>query len=132
MASYLLDTQYLIWFEDNNANIPLSKLDIIIDASNTIYFSQISLFEIAIKQQIGKLPHFQASIQEVYEEAVKQHFIFIPIENRHIINYRNIPLFANHRDPFDRLLIATAFTGDLTVITSDSNFGLYDKLIQIL
>ncbi len=46
------------------------------DTSNTILFSQISLFEIAIKQKIGKLPLFQATISDVYEQAIKDNFTF--------------------------------------------------------
>ncbi len=90
------------------------------------------MFEIVIKQQIGKMPYFKASIKDVYEEAINQHFTFLPIQNNRIINYRSIPLFPTHRDPFDRLLIATAFTENLIVITSDTNFNLYNKLIKIL
>ena len=53
------------------------------DTSNTILFAQISLFENAIKQNIGKLPLFQADISEVYEQAIKDNFTFQPLHNKH-------------------------------------------------
>lgn len=132
MADYLLDTQYLIWFQDDSSHIPTSVLEKITNINNRIYFSQISLFEIVIKQQIGKLPGFSATIEDVYNEAIKEQFTFLPITNNHIQNYRSIPLFPEHRDPFDRLLIATAHAEQLTLITSDKHFYLYQSLVSIL
>ncbi len=73
---YLLDTHCLIWFQENNSKIPERVMQQIQDISNTILFSQISLFEIAIKQKIGKLPLFQATISDVYEQAIKDNFTF--------------------------------------------------------
>lgn len=132
MVNYLLDTQYLVWFQENNPKIPQAVLTEIINPDNHIYFSQISLFEIAIKQQIGKLPNFTADVTDVYNEAVKENFIFLPILNSYLLNYRDVPLFPQHRDPFDRLLIAVAYTENITMITTDNNFGLYRSLIKIL
>jgi PIN domain nuclease of toxin-antitoxin system len=61
---YLLDTHTLIWFQEDNPKIPIEVLSIIENPDNIILFSQISLFEIAIKQKIGKLPNFAATIKE--------------------------------------------------------------------
>jgi PIN domain nuclease of toxin-antitoxin system len=89
------------------------------------------LFEIAIKQKIGKLPDFQGDIAAIYRQALSDNFTFLPISNTHISAYATIPLFAQHRDPFDRLLIATAYEEAATLITIDSNFSLYSKLIEL-
>jgi PIN domain nuclease of toxin-antitoxin system len=127
---YLLDTHCLIWFQENSPKIPYHVLKQIEDRANIILFSQISLFEIAIKQKIGKLPLFEASILEVYEQALKDDFTFLPLKNNHIEAYKNVPLMQEHRDPFDRLLIATALEDKLTVLTADKNFHLYHSLID--
>ena len=128
---YLLDTHCLIWFQENNSKIPERVMQQIQDTSNTILFAQISLFEIAIKQKIGKLPLFQAAISEVYEQAIKDNFTFQPLHNNHIEAYEKVPLLPEHRDPFDRLLIATALDGKLIVLTADKNFSLYSQLIKV-
>jgi PIN domain nuclease of toxin-antitoxin system len=128
---YLLDTHCLIWFQENNPKIPPSILEEIQKASNKIFFSQISLLEIAIKQKIGKLPSFQATLADVYYQGLKDDFTFLSIQNNHIETYDQIPLLAEHRDPFDRLLLATAATEQLTIITADKNFRLYPKVVQI-
>jgi len=107
-------------------------MNILQDTSNTIFFSQISLFEIVIKQKIGKIPQFTASIQEVTNQALIDGFTFLPITNHHIFQYSNIPLFERHRDPFDRLLLATSLSDDLVLLSADSNFNLYTELIKVL
>jgi PIN domain nuclease of toxin-antitoxin system len=90
------------------------------------------LFEIAIKQKIGKLPDFTSTIEEVYLQALNDNFTFLPVSNQHIFNYLNIPLNAPHRDPFDRLLIATAHQENAVMITKDDNYNLYTRLIKVL
>jgi PIN domain nuclease of toxin-antitoxin system len=63
---------------------------------------------------------------------VKDGFTFLPIQNTHIEAYQSVKLFDNHRDPFDRLLIATAFKESIPIITADTNFNLYSKIISII
>ncbi len=130
--NYLLDTHCLIWFQENNSKIPHPVMKEIQHPANIILFSQISLFEIAIKQKIGKLPLFQATIPEVYEQAIKDDFTFLPLHNNHIEAYKKVPLLQEHRDPFDRLLIATAHEDKLIVLTADRNFNLYPQLIKVI
>jgi PIN domain nuclease of toxin-antitoxin system len=95
-------------------------------------FSQVSLFEISIKQKIGKLPEFYATIEEIYLQAVKDGFTFIGVRNQHIYNYNEVPLYKDHRDPFDRLLIATAMEENATIVSADEQLRLYADLIKVL
>ena len=129
---YLLDTHMLIWFQEDNPKTPEGVMQLLQNRENSIFFSQVSLFEIAIKQTIGKLPLFTATIMDVYEQALKDDFIFLPIHNTHLAAYNNVPLLAEHRDPFDRLLIAMAHVEGLTMITADKNFGLYPDLVKVV
>ena len=129
--NYLLDTHCLIWFQEANPKLPERIIKIIQSPANIVYFSQLSLYEIAIKQKIGKLPLFLASVTEVYEQAVKDNFTFMPIENRHIEAYATIPLANEHRDPFDRLLIAAAYSESLAIISGDRNFLLYSEWVKV-
>ncbi len=130
--SYLLDTHCLIWFQENNPKIPSRVLDIIQNPENIILFSQVSLYEIAIKQKIGKLPDFKSDIIEIHQQAIKDNFTFIQLQNKHLSSYSKVPLHDHHRDPFDRFLIATAYEEEATMVTVDSNFELYRNFISIL
>jgi len=129
---YLLDPHCLIWFQENNPKIPDKILEIIQDIENTIYFSQISLFEISIKQCLGKLPNFKVTVEEIHDQALADGFTFLPIENYPIFNYNSIPLLIEHRDPFDRLLISTAICQDATLLSADEKFKLYPNILKLL
>lgn len=129
---YILDTHCLIWFQENNPKVPVGIMKLIQDPANTIFFSQISLFEITIKQKINKLPAFYATIEEVYRQAISDGFIFLNIENHHIYRYNNIPLIEDHRDPFDRLLIATAIQENAAILSADEKFHLYKEFLEVI
>jgi len=129
---YLLDTHALIWFQEDNPKLPLPIIDLIQNTGNTILFSQVSLFEITIKRKIGKLPALFATIEEIYQQAISDGFIFLNIQNQHIYNYNEIILLEDHRDPFDRLLIATANVEDSTIISSDEKFRLYSDTVKVI
>ncbi len=128
---YLLDTHSLIWFQENNPKIPKQVMRIIQQPDNIILFSQISLFEITIKQKIGKLPAFYATIEEIYQQAINDGFTFLSILNHHIYNYDKVPLIRDHRDPFDRLLIATALEENAIILSADEQLQVYNDLVKI-
>lgn len=107
--SYLIDTQILIWYQLNSSKLGSGVLALINNRKNSIYISQISLFEIAIKQKLGKLPELDVTIDSLANLARQDDFNLLELKTQHIDAYVNIPLLANHRDPFDRLLLATSF-----------------------
>jgi PIN domain nuclease of toxin-antitoxin system len=129
---YLLDTHVLIWFQENNPKIPERVMKEIQTSGNTILFSQVSLFETSIKQKIGKLPAFYATIEDVYQQAINDGFTFLNIQNQHIYNYNRVPLLEDHRDPFDRLLIATAMEEKAVILSADEKMSLYPDLVKVL
>lgn len=131
-TQYVLDTHCLIWFQEDNPKMTARVMAELQEPANTIFFSQVSLFEIAIKQKIGKLPHFNATLSEIYQQAINDGFSYLPIKNQHIFSYQKIPLLEIHRDPFDRLLLATAYEEKATILSADNNFSLYAGLVEVL
>jgi PIN domain nuclease of toxin-antitoxin system len=129
---YLLDTHALIWFQKNNPRLSKKVASIIESSNNLILFSQISLFELFIKQKIGKMPEFLVSSDDVYNQGLIDEFSFISIQNSHISRYSQIELFDNHRDPFDRLLIATAIEEKAVILSGDEKFKLYEDVVEII
>ena len=120
---YLLDTHVLIWsIDEDNNKIPQSTLTIIDDLKNEIFISIASLWEITIKLNIGKfIPNLD--IDDVYSYIRKSQLIILNIEEKHLLEYRHLPLI--HREPFDRLIIATSISENLTLITHDSKIQEY-------
>lgn len=74
------------------------------------WVTQVSLFEIAIKQKIGKLPELNISTENLIIRLLAGNFNILPIKNTHVIAYHDIPLVNDHEDPIDCLILATTFS----------------------
>jgi PIN domain nuclease of toxin-antitoxin system len=132
MKRYLIDTHIAIWALQNNNKLSSRIKSILEDESIEIFLSQVSLYEIAIKQKIGKLPEVQLSIRDLVIELELIDFQIMPIKNEHIDTYNLIDLVEDHRDPFDRLIIATAFNENIPIISADEKFKNYQSQIQLI
>jgi PIN domain nuclease of toxin-antitoxin system len=129
---YLIDTQILIWFNLDSDKLKRHIYDILIDTSNQIYVSQISLMEIVIKQATGKLSDLTWGTETIVNQLQKDSIVFLNIEEKHISACKNTPFYEHHRDPFDRFLLATALSENMTIISSDGNFDLYTSVISLI
>jgi PIN domain nuclease of toxin-antitoxin system len=129
---YLIDTQIIIWFQLFDERLKPSIYELLADGKNSIFVSQTSLFEIAIKQKIGKLPELDKPIDELIDIIQKDGFEILSLKNRHITFYNSVPLIETHKDPFDRLIIATAIAENLPLISADEKFQLYKNFITLI
>src|SRR6202000_2155645 len=116
--SILIDTQILIWSFHINSPLSDYQKELLENTFNKIFVSQISLMELAIKKSINKLPYFIPDIQAVINHIPLIGFELLPLKEAHITTYQHLPLFNEHRDPFDRFLIATAKAENLSIMTS--------------
>jgi len=123
---YLLDTHVLLWYLSKDANLS-DNAKAIIEAKKDLYFSIISLWEIAIKVNIGEL-QIHRPISALPIELHYVHIQILPITTRDIETYSSLPLPnipIKHRDPFDRILIAQAMNNSLSLISRDIAFDVY-------
>jgi len=127
----LIDTHILLWSLSNTTRLN-KKQQLILAPGNTILASQISLIEISIKLKLGKLDIYNLNIDRIISQWEQNGFEFLPIKNHHLISYDIIPLLDEHRDPFDRLIIATAHSEKLSLMSNDSKFHLYKDLIKVI
>ena len=132
MKKFLIDTHIIIWALQNNDKLSQKVRAILEDETTTILVSQVSLYEIAIKQKIGKLPEVIHSIKDLIMEIEAIDFQILSVNNEHINAYNFIDLVEDHRDPFDRLIIATAFHENIPVISADEKFKNYQSIIQLI
>ena len=128
----LIDTEVLIWVQSNPAAISAVARQHLLDPSTTKWISEVSLFEIAIKQKVGKLQGFTTDLLTYIEQVQRDGFMLLPIANRHITAYDQIPFFEDHRDPFDRLILATALHEGWPVMSADRKFGWYKDQIEVI
>ncbi len=88
--------------------------------------------EISIKVSLGKLPDFKASISDILVQLDKSDFTLISCDASHLSAYETLPLLEDHRDPFDRFIIASAMAEKLPILTSDKKFHLYKNLLRLV
>lgn len=116
----LLDTHVLLWWLDDSPALSQRARDLIADPANVVVVSAVSVWEIRIKESLGKLklgPTFQRVLdQQPFEK------LSVTIEHAHRL--RDLPPY--HRDPFDRMLITQAQCEGLTLLTADEIVRGYD------
>lgn len=119
MANILLDTNALLWWFSDDPRLGDAAVHAIELESNSLYVSEISLFEVSIKVSLGKLRVIPGFLQKVAELTTLR----LSISDDDLKAYEKLPFV--HRDPFDRMLIAQAQTGGFTILTSDDIFKDY-------
>src|SRR5690606_37381590 len=95
------------------------------------FVSTASIFEIVIKKKIGKL-ELTKPITDYVTEIENIGLQLLPISLEHLEAYDTIPLHDNHRDPFDRLILATAYAEKLKLLSADEKFNKYTELVEII
>ena len=119
--THLLDTHTLIWFLENDPQLPASTRSLI-ETTPTIYISIASLWEIAIKTNIGKL-NLSFPFNTIEPNLITLGITQLPITIKDLETYLTLPL--HHRDPFDRILISQAINHSLSFISRDTEFRPY-------
>ncbi len=117
--SLLLDTHVVLWWLADDPTLAGEVKDRL-DHEPDVYVSPATVWEVAIKQAIGKLEQ-PADLPERIRDSGFRH---LSITVEHGIVAGRLPLI--HRDPFDRMLIAQAQLGDLTLVTRDPEIQKYD------
>lgn len=116
----LLDTHVLLWWLADDPQLGESGREAIAAPENLIAFSAASIWEIRIKQAVGKLD-LPADFADI---LTRQPFEPLAVTVAHAHALRELPLL--HRDPFDRLLIAQARVEGMTILTRDNAIPQYD------
>jgi PIN domain nuclease of toxin-antitoxin system len=124
-VNLLLDTHALIWAVMAPDQLGDRARDAITDAHRRVFASHVSLWEMAIKRRLGKLPDIEVSASEWFADYVpRSHMAQLSIAARHVGAVEFLPPL--HRDPFDRLLVAQARVEGLTIVTRDALVTQYE------
>jgi len=119
---YLLDTHAILWVAENSPLLTEKVRTIILDKSTEKYVSIVSAWEVAIKLGTHKL-NLDGGLQEFFRMIDENGFFVLSLEREYLQLISDLPL--HHKDPFDRLLVATAMTEDMTLVTIDENLYKY-------
>jgi len=122
MKTYLLDSHTLLWYLAGDTTLPISARNEISDAQSNIFVSMASLWEIAIKNSLGKLD-LPRPFSELEPSLQAEGFELLPIRFDDLKKVAALPF--HHGDPFDRLIIAQSLLLDYPVIGRDVLFDSY-------
>jgi PIN domain nuclease of toxin-antitoxin system len=123
MMKLLLDTHALIWLANNPENLSSLAVELIQDRSNDLLLSVVSVWEMAIKLQLGKLQLNRSLSSLIITQQQVNDLQILTVQLVHVLAVESLPVY--HKDPFDRLLIAQAITENLPILSVDEVFDHY-------
>jgi PIN domain nuclease of toxin-antitoxin system len=118
----LLDTHTFLWAIVEEGKLS-RRAQQIYTGSNDLFLSVVSVWEILIKVQSGKLPLPEPAGPYLVKKLAQNRIEVLPITLDHVLRTESLPL--HHRDPFDRLLIAQSIEEEWPIVTADPIFARY-------
>lgn len=100
--------------------LPPGIQELLSDPANERIVCTVSLVEIAIKSSIGRLA---ITADELMRAVDDLRISLLPLEPQHAMSMFSLP--QHHRDPFDRMILATALVEKLPIVTGDRVFHRY-------
>jgi PIN domain nuclease of toxin-antitoxin system len=113
----LLDSCDFLWFVSGSEMLPTRLKEEIENPSNTIYLSVVSLWEIIIKEALGKMPLPKGAAEYVPEQRDRHRILSLELNEASVKLLSNLPMV--HRDPFDRMLVCQAQAHAMKLCSSD-------------
>lgn len=118
----LLDTHLLLWAAGQPERLPPAARKLLRNPRHELFFSAASLWEIAIKNTIGR-SDFRADPRELRRQLLDNGYSEIPVTSEQAVNIDALPDL--HKDPFDRILLAQAITEGVILMTRDEQLAQY-------
>lgn len=125
----LLDTHILLWALTEPGKLAKETRALVEDPETEILFSAASIWELAIKATLGRLPS-EARPKEIARAAIDSGFLELPVRAQAAALVAQLP--PHHRDPFDRLLLAQAIEEPAKLCTVDKALAAYKDLVQLV
>ena len=125
----LLDTHLVLWWESNHPKLPKEVVQLVRKEAEAVFVSRASLWELSIKISMGRL---KIDLPQFTRQIERSGFEWLDIKNEHLLAVATLPTFEDHRDPFDRLLVAQSQTEPLLLLTSDNALARYGSTVRIV
>ena len=122
---FLVDTHVLIWYLEDNSQLTSIAAEILEDTRHDLYVSIASLWEIAIKSGLGKLK-LKIEFHDLKKLLERFSIEILSIDFEDTETYLTLPFFDNHRDPFDRILVAQVRPRSMALVSGDKKLDLYE------
>jgi PIN domain nuclease of toxin-antitoxin system len=128
-VNLLLDTHILLWAAAEPSKLSPKATALISNEDNRLYFSAASLWEVVIKNGLGR-PDFRVDPHLLRRGLVDNGYSELPITSQHTLAVSHLPDI--HKDPFDRILVAQAETEGFLLITSDELVARYPGPVRLV
>jgi PIN domain nuclease of toxin-antitoxin system len=122
---YLLDTHAFLWLAEDDPRLDANVRALFSDASNEIFLSAASVWEMAIKASLGKLI-LATPLARLVAGGVERGIQLLGVSCDHAYQVEKLPF--HHRDPFDRLLVAQASHGGMQLVSRDPKLDAYPAI----
>ncbi len=122
----LLDTCTFLWLVDDASPLSATARGLIRDPGNEAFLSAVSAWEIALKQDLGRLVLAEPALRYVPKYRAAHHLLELPLDEATALQISRLP--AIHKDPFDRMLVCQAIAHGLTILTPDAQITQYPVL----
>jgi PIN domain nuclease of toxin-antitoxin system len=123
----LLDTHILLWAAGRPEKLSRKARRLLGDPDNTLIFSAVSLWEIVIKQGLGR-DDFDVNARQLRRGLLDNNYSELAVSSAHALALDDLPPL--HKDPFDRMLLAQSRVEGFTLLTADAQMLQYPGLIQ--
>lgn len=123
----LLDTHILLWAANEPERLSTQAIALLEDPDNELLFSAASLWEISIKNGLGR-DDFKVDARLLRRGLLDNGYLELPITSAHAVFVESLP--AIHKDPFDRILVAQATAEGITLVTADAMVAKYPGPIR--
>lgn len=119
----LLDTHIFLWFISGDSQLSTDIWDAIRDPDNWVYLSVVSMWELIVKYQLGKLPLPEPPETYLPKQRDLHQVTSLALDESSVAQLAQLPPL--HRDPFDRMLICQALQNGLAIATVDAAIRAY-------
>lgn len=126
---FLLDTHVLLWAAGEPDRLPRKARKVLEDPLTEPVFSAASLWEIAIKNGLGRRD-FQVDARLLRRGLLDNGYRELPITSEHVVAIDGLPPI--HKDPFDRLIVAQSMVEGITLLTADPTVARYPAPVQMV
>jgi PIN domain nuclease of toxin-antitoxin system len=125
----LLDTHLLLWAAGQPKKLPAAARKMIDNPRNELFFSAVSLWEIAIKRSLGR-SDLRVDPDLLRRGLIDNDYAELAITGDHALAVDRLPMI--HKDPFDRMLVAQAMIEGFTLLTHDKVVGNYSGPVRLV
>lgn len=119
----LLDTCTFLWIAADAQEISLHARAVFSSPENDVYLSSVSVWEIAVKHGLGRLPLPEPPVRYIPRLRTEHMIESLPLDEEATLHLARLPLL--HRDPFDRMLVCQAIVAGMVLLTPDESVMCY-------